>query len=356
MVVAWILFASLLLVPSTWLTPDGQRSTSGVPALGGSSSGFDSASLLQQARALLAANQLSNAETCVRHALQLEQTSADGHFLLGYLLFREIQEQDVMAVTSSADQAWSTSTIERDVKARASLHEYTAGATYRVPSAFDLKIVAVDYILLDDYPDAEKWLEKSLSWVPNDVQARYYLGRVEYKEAKYQRAVELFRQVLSVNEQTIEPQKVEAEDNLGLAYEQLGQITEAISAFNLAISWAEVTHAANDGPWIDLGSLLIEQQHAEAALPYLVRAAELTPSDVRVHERAAAAYRQLGLWHQVQSELEQAVVLAPKAASLHFLLGQAYQKNGSPEKASPQFKEAAALHAEAVASEVGAHH
>ncbi len=349
MMFEWLLSASLL-VHGSGFGQSGQTSVSPGSGIG---------ALLQQAHTLLEANQPVKAETYVRQALQQEPTSAEAHFLLGYTLFREIQKQDNGAATSSAfsaDEISSTSKTARDGRARASLGEYSAGAKYRVPNAFDLKIVALDYILLEDYPDAEKWLEKSLSWVPNDVQARYYLGRIAYKEAKYQKAVEAFRQVLSVNPQTIDPQKVEAEDNLGLALERLGQTAEATSAYELAISWAEATHGANDGPWIDLGSLLVEQQHAEAALPYLGRAAALTPTDVRIHEQAAAAYRQLGRWREVQLELEQAVGLAPKAASLHFLLGQAYQKNGLPEKASAQFKMAAALHMEAAAAEVSAHH
>ena len=46
-----------------------------------------------------------------------------------------------------------------------------------------MKIVALDYILLEDYPNAEKWLSQSLAWDPKDAQSWYYLGRTRYKQA-----------------------------------------------------------------------------------------------------------------------------------------------------------------------------
>jgi hypothetical protein len=36
------------------------------------------------------------------------------------------------------------------------------------PSAADLKIVALDYILLADYPDGDKWLTKMLERAPRN--------------------------------------------------------------------------------------------------------------------------------------------------------------------------------------------
>jgi hypothetical protein len=62
------------------------------------------------------------AEAQVRAYLEGHLLSAEAHFLLGFILFREN-------------------------KAKESLAEYTAGARYKSPSAADLKIVAFDYVL-----------------------------------------------------------------------------------------------------------------------------------------------------------------------------------------------------------------
>ena len=75
---------------------------------------------LATARALVDAGKLAESETVLRGYLDRNPNSVDGHFLLGYVLFRE-------------------------KKARESLSEYTAGAKFRRPSTEELTIVASDY-------------------------------------------------------------------------------------------------------------------------------------------------------------------------------------------------------------------
>jgi tetratricopeptide (TPR) repeat protein len=151
----------------------------------------------------------------VRQYLETHPDSADGHFLLGYILFRELQTEarlettpdnvkDVVARTSDGKT--------RDEKARDSLAEFTAGAKYHVPNAFDLKIVALDYVVLGDYVDADKWLTRSLEWNPKDSDAWYYLGRARYNENKFADAISAFQECVKLS-----PGNVKAEDNLGLA-------------------------------------------------------------------------------------------------------------------------------------------
>src|SRR5438105_15155245 len=108
--------------------------------------------------------------------------------------------------------------------AKASLEEFTAGAKYRTPSAADLKIVALDYVLLVDYPDADKWLTKMLEWAPDDSEGWYYLGRTKYNENRFAEAIRAFQQCLK-----LDPQNVKAEDNPGLSLAGLGRNEEARS-------------------------------------------------------------------------------------------------------------------------------
>src|SRR5205823_62954 len=105
---------------------------------------------LAYAKSLLDHGQFTEAENHLRLFLRTYPTSADGHLLLGYALFREIQGRAVQQ--GRADLKFE------EQNAKASLAEYTEGAKYRSPGAFDLKIVALDYVLLRDYVDADKWL------------------------------------------------------------------------------------------------------------------------------------------------------------------------------------------------------
>src|SRR6266550_8378155 len=136
-----------------------------------------------------------------RKYLDKNKDSAFGHFLLGYILFREIQESaGVKSGTSAAAYsekvADGSDTGTREAKAKASLAEYTEGAKYHDPSALDLKIVALDYVLLGDYPHADKWLTRSLAWNPKDSESWYYLGRTKYNENRFAEAVSAFEQCL----------------------------------------------------------------------------------------------------------------------------------------------------------------
>src|SRR5262245_14229271 len=120
-------------------------------------------------RLLLQQGKLSEAETATRNFLRTHSDSADGHFLLGFILFREIgaqwleagKMQEGSAPYNSGNATGSLAEF-RDAKARESLAEFTAGARYRPASALDLKIVALDYLLLRHYPDADRWLARSV--------------------------------------------------------------------------------------------------------------------------------------------------------------------------------------------------
>src|SRR6185437_12255336 len=119
---------------------------------------------LSEAQSLVKLARFSDAEQVVRRYLELHKTSADAHYLLGYVLFKE-------------------------QKAKASLAEYTEGAKCRKPSADDLEAVACDYVLLQDYADADKWFTKSLEWNPGNLQTLYYLGRTKYNENRFDEAI-----------------------------------------------------------------------------------------------------------------------------------------------------------------------
>jgi len=271
------------------------------------------APLLDLARSLVAKGELESADRAVRKYLDQRPNSPDGHFLLGYILFRAGKAQD-------------------------SLPQYTEGAKYRDPSASDLKVVALDYVLLGDYADADTWLTRSLERDPKDAQGWYYLGRAKYNENRLEEAIRAFERCLE-----IEPKNVKAEDNLGLSLEGLGRIEEAFTAYRNAIAWQAKLLNQDSAPFIELGRLLLEQDRPEEAISYLAKAGEIGPQDFRAHEYLGKTYSRLNKLQEAQSELEKAVTLAPERASLHFMLGQVYRKRGLTEKAKLELERGAAL-------------
>jgi tetratricopeptide (TPR) repeat protein len=255
---------------------------------------------------LIRQGQLTAAENTAREYVHAHPNSADGHFLLGYVLFTES-------------------------KATESLAEYTEGAKYRVPGARDLKVVASDYVILGDFADADKWFTKVLEWTPNDVQAWYDLARTKYNENRFEEAIAAFQKTLK-----LDPSNVKAEDNLGLSYEAIQKNGEAIAAYQRAIALEAKSSERNPGPYLDCGSLLIEDNRVEEALPLLNRALDIAPADFRIHRELGKAYLHLSQLDKARAEIEKAIDLSPKNAPLHFMLAQIYRKQGLPDKAKAE--------------------
>jgi tetratricopeptide (TPR) repeat protein len=317
--------------------------------------------VLAQARSLAENGRATEAEHNVRQYLSAQLNSADAHFVLGYIFFREIQEQAETAAISqspaaandtvSATVSGGTSrhrpnaansaedfTAYRDEKAKASLAEFTEGAKFQTPSAFDLKIIAFDYVLLEDYVDADKWLTKMLEWTPNDPEGWYHLGRTKYNENRFDEAVRAFQQSLR-----LDPHNVKAEDNLGLAFAGLGRIDEAAGAYENAIAWQKNGVTRNPGPYIDMGNLLLDQNRSTEAIAYLKQAIDISWRDFKAHELLGKAYSRLNQFSQAQSELEQAIALAPQNPSLPCMLGPIYRRQGLMDKAKVQLDHCTAL-------------
>jgi tetratricopeptide (TPR) repeat protein len=292
---------------------------------------------LSEAKSLAQQGKLNEAEQQVRQSLQTQPQSADAHFLLGYILFLEIRA----AVEPFADQNSGFHEPDlkfRNQKASESLAQFTEGAKYHEPSAFDLKIVALDYVLFGSYTDADKWLTKSLEMNPKDSQAWYYLGRAKYNKNSFEEAVGAFKKCLQ-----LDPDNVHAEDNLGLSYAGLGRWEDAIAAYQKAIAWQSDSLDRKPGPFLNLGTLLLAKNRAAEALPNLQKAVEISPADPNAHQQLGKDYSALGRLPEAQAELEKAIQLDPQSAPWHFMLGQIYRREGLSEKAKSEFDRAASL-------------
>ena len=199
-------------------------------------------------------------------------------------------------------------------------------------------MVASDYVLLKDYPDADRWFSKAVEWNPTDALGWYYLGRTKYNENRFDEAIAAFEHCLK-----LEPQNVKAEDNLGLSYEGLNRYEEAMAAYRSAIEWQKAAAVKNAGPFVDLGGLLVDTDRTEEGLPYLLEAVQLAPEDYKVHRQLGKAYAHLNQLQKAGAELEKAAELAPENAPVHFMLAQVYRRQGLLDKAKTESDRYAAL-------------
>jgi tetratricopeptide (TPR) repeat protein len=268
---------------------------------------------LEQARTFLKAKEFAKAESALRSYLAQHIDSAEAHFLLGYTLFLE-------------------------KKPRQSLEQYTAGASSQRPSATDLTVVSFDYVLLGDYTDADKWLSMVVTETPEDAHAWYLLGRTQYNENHFEKAIESFTHALR-----LAPRDVKSENNLGLSYDGLNRGDEAQKAYRLAIQWQQDAVRRSAQPYLNLGILLTEHGQPAQGLPYLQQAATLEPDNPKAREQLGRAYQALKMLPQAETELKKAVELAPNVSALHFRLGQIYQHLGKKQQAQEEFAVCAKL-------------
>jgi tetratricopeptide (TPR) repeat protein len=283
--------------------------------------GQSAAEPLQTAQSLITAGEFPEAEAALRQYLKDNPSSAEAHYLLGDVLFRE-------------------------KKAVESLGEFTAGSKFKLPGAGELKTVASDYVLLGDFADADKWFSQVTAEEPNDPEAWYLLGRTKYNENRFNEAVASFEHVLA-----LQPKDVRAEDNLGLSQQGLGHMDQAKTAFQTAIDW-QAGSPFDAQPYLNLGILLTDQGDPTVAIQQLTRAAALAPQNPKIHEELGRALQAKGDIEAAQAQLEMAVGLAPNAAALHYKLGQIYRHRGLNERAQQEFAICAKLNGAHSSTEV----
>jgi tetratricopeptide (TPR) repeat protein len=262
------------------------------------------AALLFRGKCLAQLQDFRGAEESLRHYISGHPDSADALFMLGFVLNR----------------------LNRPAE---SLKAYTQGAKFARPTGDDLKIVALDYVLVNDYADAIKWLEEAVKRDPKNEDAWYYLGRAYYTKARMGEARKAFETVLTIN-----PRSVKAENNLGLILENEGKAAEALGAYRTAIAWQQESPNPSEQPYVNLGNLLMEQGQIKDAIPPLEKAVALAPNSAFCRMTLGMAYRQLGELERAQGELEKGQGELEKA---HGELGRA---QGELEKAGGESEKA----------------
>ncbi|WP_348267188.1 tetratricopeptide repeat protein [Edaphobacter paludis] len=262
--------------------------------------------LLAQGKALATAGDLPGAERALKTYLQQHERSAPALYLLGYVL-------------------------QRENKPKESLTVFTNAAAIQAPQANDLRIVALDYVLIDDYPDAIHWLALAVQLDPLNAEAWYDLGRSQMNQGNFVAAQQAFEHVLA-----IAPRDVRALNNLGLSYEAQNRPSEALHAYAHAIAAQQGVPHPSEQPLLNYGNLLISQNRSAEAVATLESAIQISPRDPKCREALARAYLQAEQLLQAKQQFEQAVVLDPKNPRLHYQLGRLYRRLGLAAKAKTE--------------------
>jgi tetratricopeptide (TPR) repeat protein len=263
-------------------------------------------SILDDARSISQAGHQEDAERILQQYLMKNPASAEAHALLGLVNFRE-------------------------GKPDKSLDEYSTTAKYGSVTADDLRIVALDYVKLNELSDAERWLKESIKRDSKDWRTWRYLGGVEYSEERVADAADAFQHCLG-----LDPENVLAEDGLARSHEAMGETERAASEYRMAILWNSKDPEKSSLPFLHYGSYLRTANRLTEAIQNLTQALDLSPEDWEIHAVLGQAYQQIGNLPAAQSEVESAIKLAPERIRLRIILARIYQVEGQKDKAAAQ--------------------
>lgn len=264
--------------------------------------------LICQAKSLVHLQNFSSSESALRRYIALHADSDEALYLLGFVLNRENRPKE-------------------------SLEIYTRAAALKTPTGDDLKIVGLDYVLLNDYANAIKWLEKAVEFEPKNKDAWYYLGRAYYTRGLLPESRSAFQAALH-----LDPRDGRAENNLGLILESEAKPNEALDAYHHAIEWQEGTPHQSEQPYLNLGSLLLELDRAGESIAPLEKAVELGANNGNCHLKLGTAYLRTNRLPEAQRELEKAERLEPENAAIHYQLGKFYKQTNQMDKAKAEFQ------------------
>jgi len=198
--------------------------------------------------------------------------------------------------------------------------------------------VGAEYVTVADFQKAEAVYQRAVEIDPNNVQAHsnlaYSLARLgRFDEAiqenqrvlqiapddyiSHRNLVLLYRDSGRLDDALQQAQlmiKTTPQNELGPTYvlvgnlyEAAGKPTEAITAYEKAVSAAPGLAQAH----MALGNLYLQQGRVEDALRTFQALAQLTPDDYAVHQQLALTYRQLKRWDEALAEAQLALSKAP---------------------------------------------
>jgi tetratricopeptide (TPR) repeat protein len=169
---------------------------------------------------------------------------------------------------------------------------------------------------------------------PESAQTHFYCGRLYYRMANYPAARDEFRSCLTLN-----PAYPQAAENLGLALEAMGDLSDAEGQYRQAIASDKAGKTPrSEFPYVCLAALLLKEPGHTA------EAEELLKNALLKNPKSAWAHFELGRLYFTQRADDAAAEHLALSAQLdnnysrpHFFLGRIYQRTDRPQQAQTEF-------------------
>ena len=210
--------------------------------------------------------------------------------------------------------------------------------------------LAMAYVKLRRPDWARPELQKLAESHPQNALYAYWLARLDYDEQKYQEAIARLEKVT-----VVDPKMSRAYDLLGLCYDYLGRLQDAISTFNRAVQLNRLETKPSPWPNLDMAIAQIEANDLNGAESNLHEAIRYDPQLTKAHYQLGRLLEKQAKFPEAVDSLNTSVALDPSYPDPHYLLGRIYKRLGKTELANAEAKKFQELQ-KAAASLDPAHH
>lgn len=223
------------------------------------------------ALSLFNAKKIAEAEREAQRALRLNASFADAHTLLGIILASK--------GTANAEAL-----------------EALTQAVSLAPNNFDafFHLGRLQY-LSRDYQNAVANLKSAINLQPRNIEAKFFLGTVYEALSDSDKALEVYQEIVKLDEKSFFGQV-----GLGALFVKQGKLDDAVKALNQALTIEKNSFEAH---WALGRALILQEKFADAA-GILQKAVELQPARTDARYQYAIALRRAGRAAEAQKEFD----------------------------------------------------
>ena len=189
-------------------------------------------------------------------------------------------------------------------------------------SAVDLTIKerkAVTLIDLGKLDEAEAIYKELIALGTQSYSVYANLAAICGMQRRFNELIELLQRALQ-----LKPDQPEIHNNLGVAYQEQGELTAAISSYKTALKLRSIYPEANN----NLGNALKEQGDLTGAISCYKSAIRFKPNYAEAHNNLANALREEGNLSEAISCYKTAIKLKPNYPEAHYNLGNSLREEG----------------------------
>ncbi len=281
--------------------------------------------------------ELQRAEMTYQHILQYEPGDKETHNRLGSVYATENRIDDAIAEfnrslpgTDSVPDLVHLHIRKGDIE---SYKQELQNLAERYPSDAEAQSeIGEVYEALNVPEIAVRYFRRALDVEPASLIALNGLGLSYLDEHAYSQAISQFKTCLSHD-----AYNYACMDNMGATYLEMSQFTQA----EILLRKAHQLYPEHPEALVNLGYLIDSRGDWKKAVAYYVQAMTVYPYAPDAYVDLGYTYNVHGLYQLAQSALIKGLAVAPEDGRLHFLLGDAYMRQGNDAMAASQYRAAA---------------